>query len=355
MLVTTKIYDSLQDDVSRNLFKNRLLFNYTGDVEYHNNILSEIGIEIACKDLAIPNDVVIYGAGMCGASAKTILGMVGVDVTAFCDSDITRHGTLYMGRTVISQDRLIENYADYTIVVAVANIQSKSEIMNILLSLGFTESQIIDYYVLRSDMVDPYIRTESISANIQYFDNSVIPFCGNEEIFVDAGSYDFTNSLQFANWCGGSYEKIIALEPDPERHPICSENAKRMTNTTVYPFALWHVNTKLRFSNNVTVGTAKVVEKMEGTIEVEARKLDDVLHGQGASFIKMDIEGAELNALKGAENTIVKFKPKLAICVYHRFEDIIAIPEYILSLRDDYKLYLRHYSYGLNETVLYAL
>ena len=69
----------------------------------------------------------------------------------------------------------------------------------------------------------------------------------------------------------------------------------------------------------------------------------------------MDIEGAELEALKGARNTILKDKPDLAICVYHKNEDIIEIPRYILELDPEYELYLRHYDLAEYETVLYAV
>lgn len=69
----------------------------------------------------------------------------------------------------------------------------------------------------------------------------------------------------------------------------------------------------------------------------------------------MDIEGAEINALKGAEKTIKGYKPKLAICVYHKKEDIWEIPKLILSYVPEYKLYLRHYSPFKDETVLYCV
>ena len=63
------------------------------------------------------------------------------------------------------------------------------------------------------------------------------------------------------------------------------------------------------------------------------------------SFIKMDIEGAEKRALEGARKTIEKYKPKLYVCAYHRNEDFFALPEEILSIRSDYKIYLRHHPY----------
>lgn len=83
--------------------------------------------------------------------------------------------------------------------------------------------------------------------------------------------------------------------------------------------------------------------------------IDEELEGKRVTFIKMDVEGAELAALQGAQHVIRKQHPKLAICVYHKPEDIIDIPSYILSLDPGYRLFLRHYSPFEDETVLYAI
>ncbi|WP_425281358.1 FkbM family methyltransferase [Pectobacterium odoriferum] len=69
----------------------------------------------------------------------------------------------------------------------------------------------------------------------------------------------------------------------------------------------------------------------------------------------MDIEGYEINALKGAKETILRFHPKLAICAYHKVDDFFTIPELVLSYRNDYKVYMRHYTEGLLETVYYFI
>lgn len=92
-----------------------------------------------------------------------------------------------------------------------------------------------------------------------------------------------------------------------------------------------------------------------GSMEVQMRKLDTVLKGRKVSFLKMDIEGAELETLKGARMLISEQKPTLAICIYHSDNDMLEILPFLHELVPDYKFYIRHYSYGVFETVLYAV
>ncbi len=77
--------------------------------------------------------------------------------------------------------------------------------------------------------------------------------------------------------------------------------------------------------------------------------------GERATFIKLDVEGAELETLKGAERTIKEYKPRLAISIYHKPSDIYEIPELLMEYRSDYKFYIRHYTSYVWETVLYAI
>ena len=72
-------------------------------------------------------------------------------------------------------------------------------------------------------------------------------------------------------------------------------------------------------------------------------------------FIKMDIEGAEIHALKGAEKTLRQFHPKVAISLYHSLEDFKTIPRYLDSLGLKYKFYLDHHTIYENETVLFGI
>lgn len=128
---------------------------------------------------------------------------------------------------------------------------------------------------------------------------------------------------------------------------------KQIDRITLIPKGLWSQEQKIGFNSDRNLALSKITENGENTIETVS--LDDFLKGDRASFIKMDIEGAELDALRGAEQTIKTFKPRLAVSVYHKVNDFIDIPEYLLSLVPEYKFYIRHYSVYKYETVLYAL
>ena len=81
----------------------------------------------------------------------------------------------------------------------------------------------------------------------------------------------------------------------------------------------------------------------DGELSIKVDKIDNVI-STPISFIKMDIEGSEVAAIKGAKNTILQNHPKLAICVYHKGDDFISIPQAVFDIRTDYNLYLRHYT-----------
>ncbi|WP_026491286.1 FkbM family methyltransferase [Butyrivibrio sp. XPD2002] len=98
-----------------------------------------------------------------------------------------------------------------------------------------------------------------------------------------------------------------------------------------------------------------MVYEGQDNISIKICSIDDTPECEGASFIKMDIEGAEWDALHGAEKTICRNKPKLALCIYHSDEDMIRIAEYIHELVPEYRLYVRHHTRRNHETVLYAV
>ena len=81
----------------------------------------------------------------------------------------------------------------------------------------------------------------------------------------------------------------------------------------------------------------------QGNGRINSLTLDTLSKESTPTYIKMDIEGAEVAAIKSGADTIIRYKPKMQIAAYHRSEDLIAVPENILNLRNDYKIYLRHF------------
>ena len=121
--------------------------------------------------------------------------------------------------------------------------------------------------------------------------------------------------------------------------------------------AVWKEKAELSFMVQQELSGSGVAGELsrtyESSITVPSVALDDVVTGR-VSFIKMDIEGSELSALKGARRIITEQRPRLAISIYHKPMDFLLIPEYILSLVPEYKMAIRHYGADALETVLYA-
>ncbi len=127
-----------------------------------------------------------------------------------------------------------------------------------------------------------------------------------------------------------------------------------MKNIEAVKLGLFSENKDFNITNSA--GGSSLIATNKGE-RIQLVKLDDFVKEKKlrkVDFIKMDIEGSELDALKGSEETIKKYKPKLAICVYHKGKDMIYIPQYLKSLVPEYKFFLKHNTEFWGDTVLYA-
>ena len=116
----------------------------------------------------------------------------------------------------------------------------------------------------------------------------------------------------------------------------------------------WDKNITLCFQADYEHGASRIIEDVNSDkTYIDVVRIDNLIK-ENITYIKMDIEGAELNAIKGAERIIKENKPTLAICVYHKNEDLLNIASAIKALVPEYKLYLRHHNVSGTETVLYA-
>lgn len=176
------------------------------------------------------------------------------------------------------------------------------------------------------------------------------------EVVIDAGGFQGGTAIWFADKVG-ERGKVFSFEPLEINYQKMKGNIQRNNlEKIIEPIneGLWDSNTRLWITNN---NSASVCSVEHSDLEIKVTTLDSFVKNQGlerVDFIKMDIEGAELNALKGALHTIMKFKPKLAISVYHLPGDIYDIPVLIKSWVPEYKLYLSHKCKDWCETVLFA-
>lgn len=185
----------------------------------------------------------------------------------------------------------------------------------------------------------------------QYFD---IFAPQEDEIIVDAGAFDGTTEKEFFEWGGERIKKIYAFEMDPANGKQCMEFYQRNNLD------------KVVFINKGTGSKEEIVHlddssaggrgatKGSGTIAAKITTIDSVVKDDRVTFIKMDVEGAELESLKGAAKTIKRNKPRLAICIYHKDFDSYELVRYIHSLVPEYRFRVRHYTSVFWETVLYA-
>jgi FkbM family methyltransferase len=172
------------------------------------------------------------------------------------------------------------------------------------------------------------------------------------ETFVDVGSFDGQTSLQFAARAQ-EFAHIYAFEPSETNQRAVQENLAPYGSdrVTVFPYGLGDHETTLRFDSQLGSSSRA---SAEGDVEIAIRTLDS-LDIQNPTLIKMDIEGAEIPALTGALETIRASHPRLAISVYHRFDDLRRIPEIVDQAGVPYRLYLRHYTEGIDETVMFFM
>ena len=174
------------------------------------------------------------------------------------------------------------------------------------------------------------------------------------EHFADLGAYNGDTIRELLSYTHGTYASITALEPDRRSFRKLSAWAEQNLSGTVrlVQAGAWCEDTMLRFSDQAG-RQSRVAAKGR---ETQMRALDSVLDGRPCTFLKMDVEGAEREAIAGAEQTIRQHRPKLNIAAYHRSEDFFQLPLLIHTLCPDYRLYLRHHPYvPAWDTNLYAV
>ncbi|SHJ39312.1 methyltransferase, FkbM family [Clostridium cavendishii DSM 21758] len=202
---------------------------------------------------------------------------------------------------------------------------------------------------------------EELYSSGEYFNTGLFNLSKNE-CFVDCGAYNGDTIDTFLKETNNMFEKIFAFELDSDNYRMLTEavacyDSDITKKVKCYNLGVWNQECEITYGKGTANDRSDGISIYKSNNKNIAKviKLDDILLGNKITLIKMDIEGAEQNALKGAENIIRKQKPKMAICLYHRLDDFWEIPLYLKKLVPQYKVNIRHhYYYNCWGTVCYV-
>lgn len=182
----------------------------------------------------------------------------------------------------------------------------------------------------------------------QYFE-AFLDLAAARESFLDIGCFDGHTTLEFIKRCPG-YDAIHVFEPNPENMITVQGSLAHLPRIVFHPFGVSDRTQTLRFE---TQGSHSHISNT-GTVLIEVRPLDEAVDRR-FTFLKMDIEGQERTALVGAKHSIARHTPRMAIAAYHKFDDFWRIPEDVLAIHENYRIYMRHYTEGVDETVMFFM
>lgn len=361
---------------------------WTSEKDYEEKFLDTIKEEA---------EFIIFGAGIGGEKTFSLLKKVGLSqkVVAFVDNNMRKVGSDYCGVKVISADKILQVANNPIIIIsstAYDRIVGQLEKMGVekkrtvyfqpaRLLEGDQEKEFIRshiqefsfFYDMLKDEKSKEIVVDLLNYRItkeqkwldkmadyvddekeQYFDTEILDRYEVEEGFVDGGAYIGDTLEEFIKHFPTWKTDYYCFEADEE---ICSilrlkVDKMQLDYVQIYEYALWNTKTQIAFDNSIG-GAGNHIG--EGGKNVNCISIDSALVGKQIDFIKMDIEGAEHNAIEGAKETIKKCLPVMAICVYHKPEDFYDILMLIHNISSEYKFYIRQYRYGQTETVLYAV
>ncbi|HEY3929654.1 MAG TPA: FkbM family methyltransferase [Candidatus Koribacter sp.] len=346
------------------------------------------------------DNFVLFGAGPLGKLMLRRLQQAGVEPVAFADNNQKLWGTRIEGIEVFSRPEAVERFGKHAaFVVTVYNGAAlRKQLRNdgcqhvvpfaalwwkyadaFLPDLGVDlpqnllpqEKEIQAAYELVADeasrkeildqlrwrfWLDDSEMSPPLPARDTYFPNELIAPPPDGEAYVDCGAFDGASIRDFLAHAQGPVRHIYATEPDPGSRELLAKFGETLPpelqrEFTVWPYALGSAPGTVRFAAVGDV-TSKVGS---GELEVECRTFDDLPWSVPPTYIKMDIEGAEPDAIRGGKKLWNRDKPVIVACLYHRSEHLWQIPLLIHELAPEYRLYLRRYAEENWETVCYAV
>ncbi len=322
--------------------------------------------------------IVMYGTGNGADKIFSVFDKYGITVSDIFMSDTFYRGDReFHGYKLLRYQDILDKYDDCVIVLAFAifrrdmleyirEISEKYEVLAPCVpvfgddyfsieTLDKYASEIEETYKLLADEQSRLVFRNSleyrISGKIKYlFDceserdevfQNIIKL-DEHETYVDLGAYRGDTVEEFLLMTHGLYDYIYALEPDIKNYQKLLENMGSLDNAEFINKASWSDKRVVNFEGG---GGRNSNITGNGETAVHTTDVDSVLGGRSATYIKMDVEGAEAETLEGLKATLIEYKPKLAISAYHRTGDIFTLPLLVKKLNPEYKIFLRHHPY----------
>jgi len=365
-----------------------------------NEILVE---KYSAETLLEGSGVVVYGAGEgYVALQRTTLQKLNINPILVVDKKYSDN-EIHSGIQCCNIEYLTKNTEKYNnciAIVTLGSISTANNIKNTLNKIGFMNTvwapdlyeyslhhqsiQIDDeganFFIRQSDKIDKAYDSLMDEKSKKVFNSlltryitgkpSVIPFDSFDKQYVPKDILPAMESINYV-CCGafdgdsirkiiGTYGRLVSVcsfEPDPINYSkLCNytfHNKNEISDNIInVPCGVYSETKSLRFAAGDSLSST-IDAKGDSVIQVVS--LDDMISGSNVTYITMDVEGAELEALNGAENTLKQQTPNLAISIYHYPEHLWDIIIYLLNLKLGYKFYIRNYSGFTYESILYAI
>lgn len=231
-------------------------------------------------------------------------------------------------------------------------IKEKKSIKKVFSSLAddVSRASYVQFLAWRKLRIELLFADLKINKDDRFFIPEITRTLNEREVFVDCGAHYGLVTENFLKIVNNKYKAIYLIEPDDANFKIVERRLKKIPKTTIIKCALSDRNGEGRFyqgfdfASKLNKGGNKVVE----TVTLDSLKLKP-------TFIKMHLEGGELNALKGAVNTTQKYRPIIAVTIYHNSDGAWKIPLFLISKAKNYKYYMRLHSWGGTGAVFYAI
>ncbi len=319
--------------------------------------------------------IVLYGMGNGADMIIEVLESLSLTFSDVFASDGFVRGHSFHGKKVLTFSQIKEKYDNFIILMTFAVHDEKTlsyvkemsesyELYSPTVPIAGTGLFTIDYlreheaefdrsYSLlcdgksRSDFID--VLNFKISGKPEYLFNCQsakeslykdILRLSDDEVIVDLGAYDGDTIREFLTVTENRYKKIYAFEPDEKNFRKLCSKTEALENIERHNLGAWDKKETLFFAKK----KGRNSHEDPNGILVCFNSVDNVID-DAVTFLKMDIEGSEMNALEGARKTIERHHPKLYVCAYHRNEDMFALPQKIHELHGGYKIYFRHHPY----------